>query len=126
MQGPVEIQYAGVAIGRAESAQPREGAPDTFFLPLAQPMPVGTRLVLRAGADTHHARVVKVVEAAGAAGMEVRLGEAAPAEAIAADTGGVPEVVGLESSGPAEASGLVDVNGVPDPAGGKKRRKKKK
>lgn len=126
MEGPVEIRYAGVAIGRAESAKAREGEAGVFFLPLTEPMPVGTRLELRAGADTHPAHVIKVVEGANSAGMEVRLGEPAGLVVSSADTDGVPEAVGVETSGPTEASALVDANDVSDPAGGKKKRKKKR
>jgi hypothetical protein len=74
VQAPVEIRYEGAVLAKAvaPSGSLEEGG--TLFLPLPDPMPVGTRLELRSGSDTAFVRVVKVTESADAAlaGIAVR------------------------------------------------------
>jgi hypothetical protein len=74
VQAPVEIRYEGAVLAKAvaPSGSLEEGG--TLFLPLPDPMPVGTRLELRSGSDTALVRVVKVTESADAAlaGIAVR------------------------------------------------------
>jgi len=84
METPLEIRYAGVVIGRAQEVLGVEGDGASFFLPVRDPMPVGTVLHLRAGERESAARVVHAVETADPAtsGMRVRpigeCGELAP------------------------------------------------
>ena len=74
MEAPLEIRYAGVVIGRAQDMRSAEGDAPSFFIPIRDPMPVGTVLRLRAGDRETPVRVVRAVESADAAicGMQVR------------------------------------------------------
>ena len=79
MEAPLEIRYAGVVIGRAQEVRGAEGDAPSFFVPVRDPMPVGTVLHLRAGDHETPVRVVRAVETtdAAACGMQVRsIGEA--------------------------------------------------
>jgi hypothetical protein len=85
MEAPLEIRYAGVVIGRAQEVRSAEGDPLSFFIPVRDPMPVGTVLHIRSGEQETPVRVVRAVEStdAAACGMHVRtLGEA---EVVARD-----------------------------------------
>ena len=74
MEAPLEIRYAGVVIGRAQEVRSAEANAPSFFLPVRDPMPVGTVLRLRAGDHETPVRVVRAIEVADAAacGMQVR------------------------------------------------------
>ncbi|HEY5281308.1 MAG TPA: hypothetical protein VIM14_00830 [Polyangia bacterium] len=79
MEAPLEIRYAGVVIGRAQDVRSADGDTPSFFIPIREPMPVGTVLRLRSGDRETPARVVHAVESADPAtcGMQVRtIGEA--------------------------------------------------
>jgi hypothetical protein len=85
MEAPLEIRYAGVVIGRAQEVRSAEGDPLSFFIPVRDPMPVGTVLHMRSGEQETPVRVVRALEStdAAACGMHVRiLGEA---EVVARD-----------------------------------------
>ena len=85
MEAPLEIRYAGVVIGRAQEVRNAERDPLSFFIPVRDPMPVGTVLHVRSGEQETPVRVVHAVETtdAAACGMQVRtLGEA---EVVARD-----------------------------------------
>jgi hypothetical protein len=75
MQAPIEIRYAGVVVGRVQEVSTSDGDASSYFLPLREPMPVGSVVRLRSGDQETPARVVRAVEAAEAAGsgMHVRL-----------------------------------------------------
>lgn len=88
MQAPVEIRYEGTVLAKAvaPSGSLEEGG--TLFLPLPDPMPVGTRLELRSDRETTLVRVVKVTESADVAlaGISVRpFGHAEPVEVFDPD-----------------------------------------
>jgi hypothetical protein len=72
VQAPVEIRYEGAVL--AKGVAPTGSLEEGLFLPLADPMPVGTRLELRNERETHLVRVVKVTESAeaGHAGISVK------------------------------------------------------
>jgi hypothetical protein len=74
VQAPVEIRYEGAVLAKAvaPSGSLEEGG--TLFLPLPDPMPVGTRLELWSDHETTLVRVVKVTESpdSAAAGVSVR------------------------------------------------------
>ncbi len=72
MQAPVEIRYEGAIL--AKGVAPTGSLEEGLFLPLSDPMPVGTRLELRNEHETHLVRVVKVTESAeaGHAGISVK------------------------------------------------------
>lgn len=72
MQAPVEIRYEGAIL--AKGVAPTGSLEEGLFLPLADPMPVGTRLELRNDRESHLVRVVKVTESAeaGHAGISVK------------------------------------------------------
>jgi hypothetical protein len=74
VQAPVEIRYEGAVLAKAVAPTGSLEEGGSLFLPLADPMPVGTRLELRTPSDTTLVRVVKVVESvdAAVAGMTVR------------------------------------------------------
>jgi hypothetical protein len=79
MEAPLEIRYAGVVIGRAQEVRSAEGDVPSFFIPVRDPMPVGTVLRMRSGDHETPVRVVRAVETtdATACGMRVRtIGEA--------------------------------------------------
>jgi hypothetical protein len=79
MEAPLEIRYAGVVIGRAQEVRSAEGDDPSFFIPVRDPMPVGTVLRMRSGDHETPVRVVRAVETtdATACGMRVRtIGEA--------------------------------------------------
>ncbi len=79
MEAPLEIRYAGVVIGRAQEVRSAEGDSPSLFIPVRDPMPVGSVLHLRSGERETPVRVVRAVETtdAAACGMQVRtLGEA--------------------------------------------------
>src|SRR6266700_2376646 len=85
----IELGYAGVVIGRVTVAG--EIDENSLFLPVPDPLPVGTRVSLKIDGRTTAARVIGVTETAeaGKAGMRVRVTdtgasvEAAPAPAQA-------------------------------------------
>jgi len=73
MEAPVEIRYSGVILGRInETPNADEAAP--FFLPMREPLPVGTVLHLRLDDRETPVRVVRTVESPDpdVAGMQVR------------------------------------------------------
>jgi hypothetical protein len=79
MEAPLEIRYAGVVIGRAQEVRSAEGDVPSFFIPVRDPMPVGTVLRMRSGDHETPVRVIRAVETtdATACGMRVRtIGEA--------------------------------------------------
>ena len=78
----IELGYAGVVIGRVTvSGEIDEGG---LFLPVPDPLPVGTRLTLKIDGRAAEARVIAVSESAeaGKAGMKVRIGAAAGGGAV--------------------------------------------
>jgi 2-oxoglutarate dehydrogenase E2 component (dihydrolipoamide succinyltransferase) len=81
----VEVRYAGVVVGRGALKEPdaarADVLADSFFVSIAEPMPVGTLVTLKVGDVVREARVDDVVESAepSAAGMHLRWGAAAPA-----------------------------------------------
>ena len=89
METTIELGYAGVVIGRVTVAG--EIDENSLFLPVPDPLPVGTRVSLKIDGRTTAARVIGVTETAeaGKAGMRVRVTdtgasvEAAPAPAQA-------------------------------------------
>ena len=79
MEAPLEIRYAGVVIGRAQDMRSAEADALSFFIPVRDPMPVGTVLRMRSGDLETPVRVVRAVESADGAvsGMQVKtIGEA--------------------------------------------------
>ena len=73
MEAPVEIRYSGVILGRVgEMPNADEAAP--FFLPMREPLPVGTVLHLRLDDRETPVRVVHTIESPDpeVAGMQVR------------------------------------------------------
>jgi hypothetical protein len=79
MEAPLEIRYAGVVIGRAQEVPNAEGDALSFFIPVRDPMPVGTVLRVRSGEQETPVRVVRAIESADSTvcGMQVRtIGEA--------------------------------------------------
>jgi hypothetical protein len=143
VQAPVEIWYAGVVVGRAERIEPAEdkdAGPDRFFVPLPEPLPVGTVVDL-AGADaTTRARVLRVRESAdaGGAGMTVVLvqGDAAAAAASpaalaaspppAVETGGIPEALSSEGESQATDLGAAGEPGSAADANGAAKKKRRR
>jgi hypothetical protein len=85
----VEVRYAGVVVGRGAVREldvaPADSFAGSFFVGIAEPLPVGTLVTLKMGDVVREARVDDVVESAepSAAGMRVRWGGAAPARAEA-------------------------------------------
>jgi hypothetical protein len=75
-----EVRYGGVIVGRSPQIRDRDDA--GAFLVFAEPLPVGTPIVIKLdeqGGREQHARVTEVVESAdaSAAGMRVRFLSAA-------------------------------------------------
>jgi hypothetical protein len=73
MEAPVEIRYSGVILGRIDE-MPNAGEAAPFFLPMREPLPVGTVLRLRLEDRETPVRVVHTVESPDpeVAGMHVR------------------------------------------------------
>ena len=73
MEAPVEIRYSGVILGRINE-MPNAGEAAPFFLPMREPLPVGTVLHLRMEDRETPVRVVQTVESPDpdVAGMQVR------------------------------------------------------
>ena len=73
MEAPVEIRYSGVILGRIDE-MPNAGEMAPFFLPMREPLPVGTVLHLRLEDRETPVRVVRTVESPDpdVAGMHVR------------------------------------------------------
>ena len=93
----IELGYAGVVIGRVTvSGNIDESG---LFVPVPDPLPVGTRLNVKIDGRAAEARVISVLESAepGKAGMRVRIG-AAGGESAAA--GGESAAAGAESPAP--------------------------
>jgi hypothetical protein len=87
-----EVRYAGVTVGRA--ALLRDRGPEGAFLVFAEPLPVGTSIVLKMDEGELPARVAEVVESAdpNAAGMRLRFVAATQTvRSEAAATSNVPE-----------------------------------
>ncbi len=109
MEAPLEIRYAGVVIGRAQELRGAEGDSPSFFIPVRDPMPVGTVLHLRSGDRETPVRVIRAVETtdAAACGMQVRtMGEA---EEVVRDFI-PPPAVAAEKSKPATPTPVVEVD----------------
>jgi hypothetical protein len=60
MQAPVEIRYAGVVVASAQDVRELDGG--ALFLPVRDPLPVGTLVLLRSGSDDLAFRVCHVIE----------------------------------------------------------------
>jgi hypothetical protein len=135
VENTVEVRYAGVVVGR--SAMVRDRNAQGAFVTLAEPLPVGTTVTLKAGDVTEEARVVEVVESAdpAAAGMRVHFAAAAPATKAApepataapsgpgaGDQGAAPEDV----SGPVSAATAVGEPGSQPGGGGSGRRRRRR
>lgn len=72
MQAPVEIRYAGVVVASAQDV--RELSDGALFLSVRDPLPVGTLVSLRSGADDSLFRVCHVIESSDqtASGMQIQ------------------------------------------------------
>ncbi len=73
MEAPVEVRYSGVILGYINEL-PSPESQVAFFLPMREPMPVGTVLRLRLEDRETPVRVIKTIESAdpNLAGMQVR------------------------------------------------------
>ena len=103
METSIELGYAGVVIGRVTVSG--EIDENGLFLPLPDPLPVGTRLNLKIDGRAADARVIAVSESAepGKAGMKVRIGPAGAAGAAAVPATAVSAPVGDSRAPSAEA-----------------------
>jgi len=109
MEAPLEIRYTGVVIGRAQEVRNAEGDALSFFIPVRDPMPVGTVLHIRSGEQETPVRVVRAVESTDATvcGMQVRtIGEA---EVVARDFI-PPPAAAVEKPKPATPTPVVEVD----------------
>ena len=109
MEAPLEIRYAGVVIGRAQEVRNAEGDALSFFIPVRDPMPVGTVLRMRSGEQETPVRVVRAVESTDVSvcGMQVRtIGEA---EEVARDFI-PPPAIAAEKPKPATPTPVVEVD----------------
>ncbi len=108
MEAPLEIRYAGVVIGRAQEVRGAEGNAPMFFIPVRDPMPVGTVLHLRAGDRETPVRVVRAVETTDAAACGVHVRTIGEAEEVARDFIPPPAAV-AEKTKPATPTPVVEV-----------------
>jgi hypothetical protein len=135
----IELGYAGVVIGRVTvSGDIDDGG---LFLPVPDPLPVGTRLNLKINGRAAEARVISVLESAdpGKAGMKVRIGAAtsapsADSRAAAADSPApsaeaVPEAADAQADGGGDGVPSADETGGNSGAvsggGGRRRRRRR-
>jgi hypothetical protein len=101
----IELRYAGVVIGKATVSGPVDESGDkSVFVPVPDPLPVGTKVGLKIDDRTLEGRVIGVAESTDSSkcGMKVRIGGAAktgtstatsasdPAPAPAATAAGAP------------------------------------
>ena len=94
MEAPLEIRYAGVVIGRAQEVRNAEGEPLSFFIPVRDPMPVGTVLHIRSGEQETPVRVVRAVETTDAAACGIQVRTIGESEVVARDFIPPPATVG--------------------------------
>jgi hypothetical protein len=109
MEAPLEIRYAGVVIGRAQEVRNAEGDALSFFIPVRDPMPVGTVLRMCSGEQETPVRVVRAIESTDATvcGMQVRtIGEA---EEVARDFI-PPPAAAVEKPKPATPTPVVEAD----------------
>jgi hypothetical protein len=126
----IELRYAGVVIGKATVSGPvDEGGDKSVFVPVPDPLPVGTKVGIKIDDRTLDGRVIAVAESTDSAkcGMKVRIGGAsasatsasgsasapAPAQsapAAAAPSAPAPSVESAPIDGAVAAEGDVDVS----------------
>jgi hypothetical protein len=112
MEGATEVRYAGVVLGRA--AEVREAHASGVFVALAEPLPVGTPVVLKGEGGERAARVIEVIESAdpAAAGMRVHFTGAAEPVAAPKPQAAPPPV---QAAPPAQAAPPPPVQAAPPP-----------
>ena len=79
-QRVIELRYAGVVIGKATVSGPiDEGGDKSVFVPVPDPLPVGTKVGIKIDDRMLDGRVIAVAESTDSAkcGMKVRIGGAA-------------------------------------------------
>jgi hypothetical protein len=109
MEAPLEIRYAGVIIGRAQEVRIAEGDDLSFFIPVRDPMPVGTVLHMRSGDHETPVRVVRAVESTDAATCGMRVRTIGEAEEVALEFIPPPAVV-ADKIKPATPTPVVEVD----------------
>jgi hypothetical protein len=109
MEAPLEIRYAGVIIGRAQEVRSAEGDALSFFIPVRDPMPVGTVLHMRSGDHETPVRVIRAVEAPDAAACGMRVRTIGEAEEVALEFIPPPAVV-AEKIKPGTPTPVVEVD----------------
>jgi hypothetical protein len=124
MDGATEIRYVGVVLGRATDVRDRN--PQGAFIGFPEPLPVGTRVVLKGEGPEEAAEVVSVVESSDPAqsGMKVRFvaarvavrePEAITVVSVAPAAAREPEAITVVSVAPAAAAAGADAEAVPTP-----------
>lgn len=108
METSIELRYAGVVIGKATVAgEIDEGG---LFLPVPDPLPVGTKVTLKIDDRPVDGRVISVSESADPAkcGMKIRIGgAAATSTGPVASASASPPATASADAPPAEAAGAV-------------------
>jgi hypothetical protein len=85
----IELRYAGVVIGKATVSGPiDESGENSLFVPVPDPLPVGTKVGLKVDDRTFEGRVIAVAESTESAkcGMKIQIGAAAAGATTSATT----------------------------------------
>ena len=89
----IELRYAGVVIGKATVSGPiDEGGDKSVFVPVPDPLPVGTKVGIKVDDRTLDGRVIAVAESTDTSkcGMKVRIGGVAAAATSASGAANAP------------------------------------
>jgi hypothetical protein len=130
----IELRYAGVLIGRATVAG--EIDESSLFLPVPDPLPVGTKVSLKLGDRAVEGRVIGVSESSepSKCGMKIRVGGAVGSVAVsaAAAPAAMPsaempaEGSGAHSDGGGDGVPSAEDGGVNSGATGGRRKKRRR
>lgn len=114
METSIELRYAGVVIGKAIVSGPiDESGESSVFVPVPDPLPVGTKVGLKVDDRTLDGRVIAVAESTESSkcGMKIRIGGASSAKSsgtssnVAAPSAPAPSVSSGSAAGAGPAAG---------------------
>ncbi len=103
METSIELRYAGVVIGKATVSGPiDEGGDKSVFVPVPDPLPVGTKVGIKIDDRTLEGRVTAVAESTDSAkcGMKVRISGAAAGATSASGVANAPAQSAPAASAP--------------------------
>jgi hypothetical protein len=101
-QRVIELRYAGVVIGKATVSGPIDEGGESLFVPVPDPLPVGTKVGIKIDDRMLDGRVIAVAESTDSAkcGMKVRIGGAAAGATSASGPANAPAQSAPAASAP--------------------------